>query len=457
MKLMLIAPASGKWQKVAETKLFNGRLFRFSLLSLLSVAAETPPDTEIQIVDEQIENIPWDAEVDLVGITCMTATAPRAYEISRRFRQQNIPVVLGGMHPTLCPDEAIQNADAIVTGDAEDIWKKVISDARAGSMQGRYCNNSLHSLKNLKPPPRNLLKSKKYATVYAHQATRGCPHGCDFCSISVFNNKVQRQRPVEEVVNEIAQIPERFFLFIDDNLTADREYARRLFNALIPLKKLWVTQSTLSLADDPDFVRLAAEAGCTGLFVGLETFSDHNLNAVNKAFNHVEKYREAIELLHSHGIGIEAGIVFGFDGDRPDVFERTLNLLDKLEVDAIQVSVFTPIPGTSRFESMKDRIFNRNWSDYDFHNVVFQPRRMSAQALQAGHDWVTYEFYRPWRIARRLLRHIRRPRGFLTLPYVAAINLAYYGRITRWGIKGRNPLPEIPDQSQHFCLQIVKP
>ena len=443
MKVLLIAPASGKWQMVAKAKIFNGKTFRFSLLSLLSVAAETPPDVAIRIVDEQIEAIPWDADVDLVGITCMTAIAPRAYEIAEGFMKKGVPVVLGGMHPTLCPDDAAAHASAILVGDAEGVWPEIIADVQKGCLKRLYKAEIPHSLVGLKPAPRHLLDHSRYSTVNALYATRGCPHGCDFCSVSAYNKKTHRCRPVCDVIEDVSRMKERFVMFVDDNLTADRDYAKELFKALIPLNKLWVSQSTLSIADDPDFVRLAAEAGCIGLFVGLETFSEKNLTDVNKSCHRVDQYREAISLLHSHGIGVEAGIVFGFDGDGPEVFSNTLSILDDLEVDLIQASIFTPLPGTPRFREMIERIFNLNWSDYDFHNVVFQPKGMTADDLQAGHDWVTRQFYHPKRIAKRLWRHSRRPRGLSTLPYVSAINMAYYGRVSKWHIKGWDPLKRI--------------
>ena len=444
MNILLIAPATGKWKSIGRHKLFNGKTFRFSLLSLLSLAAETPQGVQIKIIDEQIEDIPWDEEYDLVGITCMTAAAPRAYEISERFQREGIPVVLGGMHPTLCPDEAIQHANAIVVGEAEGVWRQVIGDARHKRLGGIYRHDGQLVLQGLKPPPRHLLEKDKYATIHAVQATRGCPNQCDFCAVSAFHQATHRRRPVEEVVQEVSNIQGRFFIFVDDNLTADDDYARRLFEALIPLKKKWVTQATLSIAEDPEFVKLAAEAGCIGLFVGLETFLGKNLDAVQKGFNRVEKYREAVQLFHSHGIGVEAGVVFGFDHDDPGIFEKTIKLLDRLEIDMIQVSIFTPLPGTRRFTSMQDRIFNHNWVDYDFHHAVYQPRRMSAQQLQAGHDWVTRQFYRPHKIIQRLWRQVFRPNGIRTLPYAIGINLAYYGRVLHWHIRGSNPTKNKP-------------
>ncbi len=439
MNILLIAPASGDWHHIGRSRVFNGRTFRFSLLSLLTVAAETPAGVEVEIVDEQIDEVPMDADVDLVGITCMTAAAPRAYELAARFRQRGVPVVLGGMHPTLCPDEAIRHADAVVVGEAEGIWPRVVNDAREGNLNGIYQANTPPDLSALKPLPRHLMRGGKYSTQYAVQATRGCPNRCSFCSVSAFHKHKQVRRPVEQVIEEVKQIPTRAFMFVDDNLTADREYARKLFEGLKPLGKYWITQSTLGITDEPEFVKLAADAGCIGLFVGLETFSDTNLEKVEKEFHRVNEYRQKIRILHSYGIGVEAGIVFGFEGDDPTVFRKTLSLLDDLEVDAIQVSIFTPLPGTAQYETMQSRIVDCDWSHYDFHHVVFKHRSMSGEELQAGHDWVTNRFYRPWRILRRLARWVTRPRGFATLPYAAAINFAYLGRVIRFGFKGWDP------------------
>jgi radical SAM superfamily enzyme YgiQ (UPF0313 family) len=463
MRILLIAPTSGKWKKASRSKLCNGKTFRFSLLSLLSVAAETPEEIQVTIVDEQIEEIPWYGDFDLVGITCMTALATRAYEIAAQFRRRNIPVVLGGMHPTLCREDAIRHADAIVVGDVEGIWEKVLRDVRKGQLKRIYTNAKPPDLSCLKSVPRNLLHKKSYSTINAVQATRGCPNCCEFCSVSAFHKQTQRKRPVEEVIAEIKRIPDKFILLVDDNLTADVEYAGKLFSGLKPLKKLWATQSSVGIAEYPDLVRSAAESGCIGLFVGIETFSEANLNGVAKTCNRVENYREAIKLFHSFGIAVEAGIVFGFDNDRPAVFQNTLAILEELEIDLIQASIFTPLPGTKRFENMQDRIYTRNWAEYDFHSVIFQPKHMAANDLQAGHDWVTSEFYKPWRIAKRLLRHALRPRGFAALPYLSAVNLAYYGRVLNWNIRGYNPIENsvssavsLPNKNTDFLSPVLR-
>ena len=439
MKILLIAPASGLWRGVGRHRVFGGKTFRFSLLSLLTVAAETPAGHGVRIIDEQVDDVPFDGGWDLVGVTAMTAGAPRAYEIAAAFRHRGVPVVLGGMHPTLCSAEALQHADAVVAGEAEGVWGRVVEDAAAGRLGGIYRAEEAVDLGALRAVPRGLLDARNYATVFAVQATRGCPHRCSFCSVSAFSGGVQRRRPVEQVAREVAGIPSRFFIFVDDNLTADRDYAAALFRAIAPLGKRWVTQSTLAVADDAELVELAARAGCVGLFVGLETFRASHLRAVGKEFNEAERYRERIARLHGAGIGVEAGLVFGFDGDDAGVFERALEHLDEFGIDAIQTSILTPLPGTPFFEKMRERITDGDWGHYDFHHVVFEPKGMTAGELQQGHDWLVREFYRPGRIVNRLARVARRPRGWQVLPWAAAINSGYYGRVRRFGIRGENP------------------
>jgi radical SAM superfamily enzyme YgiQ (UPF0313 family) len=343
------------------------------------------------------------------------------------------------MHPTLCPEDAASNADAIVVGNAEGVWPQVVEDARCHRLRSIYESPVAGAVTVRKHPPRQLLQTQRYSTVNAVQASTGCPNQCDFCAVTAFHQGRYTQRPVKDVIEEVRAIDDDFFMFVDDNLTADPDYATSLFHALAPLKKKWVAQSTLAIARDRDFVKQAADAGCIGIFAGLETFSSDNLTAVGKDCHRVADYQHAVKVLHEHGICVEAGIVLGFDGDDPATFAHTLKMLDRIKVDVIQVSIFTPLPGTPRFERMRTRIFETDWSHYDFHHVVFTPHRLPPEQLQAGHDWLTRQFYRPWRIARRLWRHLFRPGGVATLKYLAAINLAYFGRIWSWNIKGYNP------------------
>lgn len=438
MKILLIAPASGNWRSVGTGRWFNGKTFRFSLLSLSTVAALTPPEHSVTIVDEQIQDVPWEADVDLVGITCMTAAAPRAYEIARHFRSRGVPVVLGGMHPTLCSEEALHHADAVVAGEAQGVWERVLDDARHGALHGLYRNTRMGSGMVIHPAI-TLLERGRYLTLNAIEATRGCPKGCAFCAVSAYHQRQHKKYRVDDVIERIKNTQGRFLIFVDDHLTADLEYARELFERMVPLRKRWVSQMTLEAAQDEGFVQLMRDSGCVGVFVGMETFNADNLDAVHKGFHRVEQYREAVKVFHRNGIGVEAGIVFGFDQDEPEVFEETLHQLEIFEVDAVQFSILTPLPGTPFYESMQHRILDRYWGHYDFHHAVFEPKRMSVESLQAGHDWITREFYRPWRIARRMSRCVQRPQGARVIPYLSTINLAYLGRVLRWHINGWNP------------------
>jgi radical SAM superfamily enzyme YgiQ (UPF0313 family) len=342
------------------------------------------------------------------------------------------------VHATLSPDEAMQHADAVVRGEAEGLWPRVVADARAGRLQPVYAHATPPPLAARKPLPYHLLRRGGYV-VPAVQATRGCPHHCRFCTVAAMHGGAQRQRAVEDVIEEIRALPGRFFMFVDDNLTADRSYAARLFCALLPLRRRWVMQTTLAALHDDSFVGLAAAAGCVGVFAGLETFSDRNLEAADKGFHRVGEYRGDVRRLHAAGIAVEAGIVFGFDGDSPATFAPTLRALDDIGLDYVQISIRTPLPGTPDHGALLPRIHDRDAAHYDFHHAVFAPSGMTPDQLQAGHDWVTRRFYAPWRIARRALRHARRPGGLHTLPRYLAVNFAYYGRVRRWRLRGWDP------------------
>lgn len=432
MNILLIAPATGKWRNTARRRTFNGKTFRFSMLSLLSVAALSPRGARITLVDEQVEDVPED-QFDLVGITAMTAVAPRAYELCDRFRARSIPVVMGGFHATLNPDEALQHADAVVTGPAYGAWERLCEDVEAGRLQRIYRGDPEPRIPvHL---PRHLLKKDGYVTVSSTFATLGCRNRCRFCSIHPFHNGNRFQRSIEDVVAEIAAMDQRFFLFVDDNLTQDRDYAMALFRALAPLGKRWATQASMNVADDGELLAAMHTAGCQGIFVGLETFSSEALDEQSKTFNLPRRYREAVAAIHRHGMYVEAGVMVGFDADGVNVFRQTLGMLDEVGIDAVQLSVFTPLPGTEAFTAMRGRIFDTDWEHYDFRHAVFTPARMSAEELQAGADWMIRQFYSPWRILRRLPR-------WLTLGhahYPLGLNLAYLGRVLRFHIRGYDP------------------
>ncbi len=439
MDILLIAPASGHWRLADKARLFNGKTFRFSMLSLLTVARLSPPDAHIRIVDEQVEEVPLDAHADLVGITCMTATAPRAYELAAHFQRRGIPVVLGGFHPTLNTAEALEHADAVVAGPAYGAWEHALADWEAGQL-GRVYHGNPDGPYPVHLPRHLLASTSAYLTVNATFATLGCARGCRFCSISAFHHAQRRQRPVADVAEEIAAFRERFFIFVDDDLAQDRPYAMALLKELAPLRKRWVTQVSMDAAEDPSLLDAMAAAGCIGVFVGLETFQATALQGQEKCYNQPETYGKAVAAFHRRGMYVEAGVVFGFDGEHPTVFRETLCMLNAIGIDAIQASILTPLPGTPLFESKKHRIVDWDWSHYDYRHAVFEPDGpISRQELQDGADWVIRQYYRPGRIIRRLCRWLCMPGGWRTCWYPLGLNAAYWGRVIRFRIMGGDP------------------
>jgi len=442
MKILLILPASEKVRVTRERPEVPRRaMLRFSVLPLTIVAALTPREHEVSVVDENVEALDLETDCDVVGITFMTALAPRAYQIAAHFRSRGKVVVGGGYHPTLCPGDAAAHLDAVVIGDAEGAWERLLADIEAGALRKYY--RAAEDSGALKTPcaRRELLTqtAEHYATVNAVQAGRGCRHSCRYCSVTVFHEQKYRRREIAEVVREIASM-RGDFIFVDDNIIADREYAAALFCALAPLRKRWVSQCSVLIADDAELLKLAHDAGCRGLFLGVETDSEANLAQMNKRFNRASTYGERLERIHRAGIGVIAGMIVGMDEDDVSVFERTLRFLEQTRVDALQLNILTPLPGTPLHAEMKSagRVVDGDWRHYDYRHVVFQPARMSAEQLQAGADWLYGEFYRLDRILWRFAR------GVIGVGIEAAwlglkLGLTYRYDNRREGIRGRNP------------------
>jgi len=399
----------------------------FPKLSLPVIAAYTPSDWEVDLVDEAVQDVDFDRPCDLVGLSVMTCYAPRAYEIATEFRKRGKKVVLGGVHPTYCPDEALRYCDAIVCGEAEDLWPQLVADFEAGAMKRMYKMSQFPALEHYISPQVELLSPDAYMTRQCSFTTRGCHFECEFCSVSPFNGKTTRRRPVPEVVKELTRIKQwirgelvermregslwqafmtglririgledgTIFAFVDDLHNSNRGYCRELWEALKPLKIKWGCQSTLFLGDDAEMVKLAAESGCVSVFVGMESLDEDCLQETNKSFNRVQKFEDEIKMFHEHGIMVNPGIVFGFDNDDEAVFERAVEFLVKNRVELAYFNVLTPLPGTPLYERYNNsgRIFDRDWAKYDGKHVVFYPSRMSPEQLQEGFYWANHQFY----------------------------------------------------------------
>ena len=442
MKILLIVPA-GEQVRVTRRKpnVPHRAMLRFSVLPLTVVAALTPAKHEVRIVDENVEPLDFDADCDLVGITFMTALAPRAYEIAREFRRRGRVAVGGGYHPTLCPQDAAGHFDALVAGDAEGSWPQLLQDVESGTLRKIYRQSAAPERLAVPQPRRDLLActARYYATINAVQAGRGCHHACRYCSVTVFHRRTYRRRPVADVIQELRSLP-RDFIFVDDNIVADRDYALELFGEMAPLGKRWVGQASVLIGSDDELLRRAREAGCRGLFIGIETGSEENLAAMNKQFNRTASYTERLRKIRRAGIGVIAGMIVGMDGDGREVFEQMLRFLEETQIDAVQLNILTPLPGTPLHAELEQagRITSRDWSRYDYRHVVFQPARMSAAELQAGADWVYAQFYRLdrvlWRFARSLFTT-----GWMPALLSLKLGLTYRYDNRREGICGWNP------------------
>jgi radical SAM superfamily enzyme YgiQ (UPF0313 family) len=378
----------------------------FARLTLTTLAALTPPDVEVRITDENVEPIDFDEDVDLVGVTGMVMHASRAYEIADRFRQRNIPVVMGGSHASSLPIEAKEHVDVVVMGEAEDVWGGLIEDLEKGCLKPFYKANAFSSMEGMPHPRRDLLHKDAYMTVNCVQTTRGCPHQCDFCHVTHFFGKTYRCRPVEEVVEEVSRLEGDFIVFIDDNIAGNRQYARDLFIRLKPLKKKWASQASMTLTRDPELLKLAAESGCVSLFLGVESLSPENLKEVNKGFNRTHQYVDAMKALHDHDIMIVAGFIFGLDHDDEGVFERTLRFCEMNRIELPSFFVLTPLPGTPLFKKMESegRLQHKDWTKYNGATVVFKPKLMTEETLQRGFNWVYKEAY-SWRSILKRVFH----------------------------------------------------
>ncbi|UCH62665.1 MAG: B12-binding domain-containing radical SAM protein [Fidelibacterota bacterium] len=433
-ELLLICTAPESCRVKPGEKPVVSRFFRHTRLSLLSVAGATPSDWEVSIVDEYVKPIDLSARPTCVGLSFMTAGAPRAYEIARQFRSSGIPVLAGGYHPTFLPEEALRHCDAVCIGDAEPSWPRMLHDLEQGSLKRIYRSDPQASLSGLPLPRRDLLDPREYLTRNSVQTSRGCPHRCTFCSITSFYETNYRHRPVDEVLREITALSGKIIIFIDDNLVVDRTYALQLFKGLKSLNKHWFSQAELTIAQDPELLEAAVESGCRGLFVGLESLSDENLKKVDKRFCRVEEYFESIDKLHKAGVVVEAGIVFGFNEDGPEVFSRTLDFLIESRIELAQITPLTPFPGTPLFNQIQreGRLLTMDWRYYDLYHTVFQPMKMSPEELQSGTDYVVERFYSTKAISKRALASLRFRGLFQTLYPVILLNLAAKRRIETW-------------------------
>lgn len=383
-------------------------VFGYPIITLPHMATITPKKYDVELLNENYEDISYDTDADLIGITTYTMTAPRVYKIADEFRRRGKKVVLGGYHVTALPHEAIQHADSVVLSWAEGTWSQLLKDAEKGQLKQFYGPNDNYSVENIPPLRRDLIKHNPL--LGAVQTTRGCPNRCEFCAIGSFSHHGVRQRPVKDVVEDIRQMRNRMFIFHDPHMTVNRKYAKELFKELIrnKINKYWVANGTTNVlnAVDEEFLDLARKSGCVEWFIGFESVSQAALDGIKKTHNKVEDFKKLIKRLHNHGMTVQGGIIFGFDEDTPDIFDTTLEKINDLDMDVLEINILTPYPGTPLFDRLDKagRILTKNWSKYNQVEVVYQPKNMTIKELEDGTRKIAKEYYSYYNIIKRNAR-----------------------------------------------------
>lgn len=412
MKILLISPTID-----AEKRTNKGLMM--PQLALYILQGLTPPEHEVKIIEEETDNIDLEQECNLVGISCMTANAPRAYELCKEFKKRGKTVILGGVHPSILPDEAMQYADSVVVGEAEGVWEILIQDFQNNNLKRKY-HDPLPDLKKYVPKDFSKIIKRRLYNLIPIMTTRGCPYNCDFCCVTNLFGKKIRHVPVENVVRDIQESGANNFMFLDDNIIGNPKYAKKLFSLIKPLKIKWVGQASVSLlVNDDELLQLAADSGCKALFFGIESVSEEQLHSMNKALKEIEHLESALKKIKKMGILIHASMVFGFDSDTKDIFNETVRFLIKNKVCTVSFNVLTPYPGTKTYEDLnnKNRLTTKDWTYYDHNTVVFKPKNMTSYELQIGKINARKKFYRISSVLKRLLGNLYNPVIYLLINY----------------------------------------
>ena len=404
MRTRIIHLVNPKTDSITTRPLYLNRALYSPLAGLLAVAATIPTDRyEVVLTDENIETVDFDLKADLVGISAMTAYVNRGYEIADQFRARGIPVVMGGVHPSFMPQEALKHADAVVIGEAELVIPKLLDDLERGEMRGLYRADRLHPMVGVSMPRYDLLKKHRYVNRTFVQTSRGCHQGCTFCAEPLMNGLKFRYRPVDEVVREIDNCGSRIISINDADFFGTAERPKEVMRALIGRGVQWQAGVTSKLAQDDRMLELAAKSGCTLLSIGFESITRSTLTSVHKHVNRPETFASLVEKVHSYGIMVFGLFMFGFDGDDASVFETTARFNIDADYDACAYSVLTPYPGTLTWYELKKarRIVSFDWTKYDQANVVYRPAQMTGDQLRLGQTAAYERFYSVPSIAKR--------------------------------------------------------
>jgi len=365
------------------------RTWQMEPLPVAVLSALTPKDVEQRFHDDRLELIPYNEPTDLVAISTEVYTAKRAYQIASEYRRRGVPVVMGGFHATLFPEEVQRYAESVVLGEAEDLWAKVIDDYRSGTPRKVYRSETRPSLES-STPERSIYNGKRYLPIGLVEAGRGCKFSCEFCAIQSFYHSTYCQRPVGQIVQEIRNIRNRskLIFFVNDNIVSDRADARELLEALIPLKIRWVSQASINTAMDPEFLQLLKASGCQGLLIGFESMNPDNLRQMGKGVNLAQgDFEQAMVNLRKYGIRVYGTFVFGYDNDTPESFDRAYDFAVRHGLYLCGFNHLVPMPGTPLYQRLEKegRLLHDAWwldDAYTYNTVPFRPARMTPEEVR---------------------------------------------------------------------------
>jgi radical SAM superfamily enzyme YgiQ (UPF0313 family) len=426
MRVLLIGPTALDY----HGRPIKQRKLHLPGLTLPMLAAVTPADVDLRIVSETVDDIPFDQPWDLVGLTGMGSGIVRAWQIADAFKRRGVTVVIGGIAASLGdPAWSLQHADALVVGEAEEIWPQVLRDFAAGHLQPIYRMEKPPPIEALPTPRYDLMDKAKHGWWRPVQATRGCPFTCSFCSITSFFEARYRKRPVDQVLNDVRMAKRfgtRYIAFLDDNIGVDFDYCASLWEALIPEDVIWISQCSLHIAERPDMLELARRSGCRLLSFGIESTNPESLATIDKEWNRPKRYAEAIKTIRSHGIDISTEMIIGLDGDDESIFERTFDFIMDNKISVPRVHILTPVPGTPLYDQMQreDRIVSNDFDRYSGGQVVYRPRHLSPEALQAGY-WKLYGKLFSWRAILHRAGRNRVSLGSFMRAFIMGVNLHY--------------------------------
>jgi radical SAM superfamily enzyme YgiQ (UPF0313 family) len=403
-KILLIGPTALDYygQPIKQRKL------HLPGLTLPMLAAVTPSDFSVRLVSETVEDIPFDGDWDLVGITGMGSGIVRAWQIADEFRKRNVKVVIGGIAASLAkPEWTLAHADVLITGEAEDTWPGLLNDFKEGKLQQIYRMSKRPDINTLPLPRYDLMNKAKLGFWRPVQATRGCPFPCTFCSIQSYFERSYRKRPIDQVLRDVRaakQSGSNYIAFIDDNIGVDWQYFESLMTALIPEKIIWMSQCSIHIADRPDMLQLAYESGCRMLSFGIESVNEESVLSIEKGFNKPKAYKEAIKRIRKYGIDVSTEMIIGLDGDDDSVFQKTYDFIMGNRISVPRVHILTPVPGTPMYAEMEQdgRIISQDFDKYSGGQVVFKPRNINPTDLQKNY-WKLYEhLFTPANILKRI-------------------------------------------------------